>query len=135
MPRLAAGGALVATLLAGCAGAIRRVDAEACVPHRLTRLYFGSRMPDGTHVDDRQWLRFVEDHVVPAAPGGFTVLRGHGGWRDATGMQHETARVLEVVHADGNTAKEAWRGVAQAYAKRFRQQSVLRTRHVVDVCG
>jgi hypothetical protein len=99
----------------------------------LDRLYFGRNIPHGGEVSDTDWATFLTEVVTPRFPSGFTVLRGDGQWREASGtIVHERSFVLEVNHPDTAVADHAVQEIMADYKRRFAQEAVLRLREHVD---
>jgi hypothetical protein len=91
-------------------------------------LYFGRDIAGSGEVSDAQWALFLDQEVTPRFPAGLTVSDTRGQYRDpASGrIDRERSKRLTIVVADMASAKPALDAVAEAYKKRFRQQSVLR---------
>ncbi|MEW2632227.1 DUF3574 domain-containing protein [Streptomyces sp. NPDC048389] len=52
-----------------------------------TRLFFGTRRPDGgPDVTGAQFTAFIDRMVTPDFPEGLTVQEGRGQWRDSNGV-------------------------------------------------
>ncbi len=94
--------------------------------HVQSVLYLGRSIPGGGMVDDAALARFIEEEVLPRVPEGFTLLEATGHWRDtATGETvRERTAVLVLLHPPSRRAVA--HEIADAYAGRFGQQSVLR---------
>ena len=112
--------------LAGCAGA----PAQRCAPGqqamRAELLYFGTAMPQGT-VSPEDWRGFVDEVVTPRFPDGLTAWPANGQWRSAGGAAvREASWVLSILHRPDAKSDAALADIAEAYKKRFRQESVLR---------
>ena len=117
--------ALVA-ILSSCAHATLETSID-------DRLYFGRTIPSGGVVTEADWNGFLAEVVTPAFPQGFTVWRTQGQWRDQTGaIEREEGFVIEVTHPDDPKADAAIRAIADAYKKRFKQESVLHIRDRVE---
>jgi hypothetical protein len=115
---------LASLLVSGCTA---DQSADPCTTGQISRLYLGQRTPDG-FVTDVQWQRFINEAVTPSFPDGFTVLDGHGQWRNAEGLlERETTRVLEIVHDQNPFTRERVHALANDYKRRFAQRSVLVT--------
>jgi hypothetical protein len=97
-------------------------------------LYFGASIPAGGMVDAAAWDRFSADVLTSAFPSGYTVLDGHGAWRNAQGgVDEEPSRLVIFVHADDAVSNTAVADVIARHRASFRQESVLRERSAV--CG
>lgn len=103
-------------------------------PGILAEAFFGRSIPGEGRVGDAEWAAFVDEVVSPAFPQGLTVQDAAGQWRDASGaILREDAKRLSVLlpQASGAEAADRLRAVAEAYLRRFRQESVLRVQHRV----
>jgi hypothetical protein len=91
-------------------------------------LYFGRDIAGSGEVSDAQWAQFLDQEVTPRFPAGLTVSDARGQYRDtSTGrIDRERSKRLTIVVADVISARPALDAVAEAYKKRFQQQSVLR---------
>ncbi len=111
---------------AGCAV----VPSSPCAPGqqamRTELLYFGTAMPQGT-VSPEDWRGFVDEVVTPRFPDGLTAWPATGQWRSAGGATvREASWVLSIVHRPDAKSDTALADIAEAYKKRFQQESVLR---------
>jgi hypothetical protein len=101
-----------------CAGAAR--------PQLRAELIFGRNIKGGGVVSEAAWRRFLDEEVTPRFPDGFTVIDGRGQWRGEgqTKIVKEASKVL-VVAIPGEAERRArLAAVAEAYKRRFRQESV-----------
>jgi hypothetical protein len=135
--------AMLLPLLGGCAGLTvydrpsgRPVALTLCAkgetPQQKSTLYFGAARPDGGSVSDAEWAAFLADTATPAFPDGLTWFDAHGQWRGAeAAVVREPSRVLVLLHgADAASLRRVQR-LADAYARRFAQEAVLRERTAV----
>ncbi len=127
-----------AALAVWMAAVAEAADAPAC-PHGTERfaeysLFFG-RSKDGAEVvSDEAWSRFLAREVTPRFPDGLTVLDGAGQWRNAGGkIERERSKLLVVIASPGADSLRRTREIAEAYKRRFGQESVLRV--VSTVCA
>jgi hypothetical protein len=114
-------GALVAVaVLAGCAPPAPRCAGLAGKPMLTAELFFDRT---GSGAD---WRASVADAVTPRFPAGFTLLDGHGPWRQpATGrIIAEPSTVLVVVAEPGEATLAALEAIRTDYRRRFHQDSV-----------
>ncbi|QQS12353.1 MAG: DUF3574 domain-containing protein [Rhodospirillales bacterium] len=118
--------ALAAALaLAGCAAP------PFCAPPaaRATQfdVYLGRDIAGRGEVTDAEWAAFLDSEATPRFGDGLTVADLRGQWRDAaTGaIARERSKRLTVVAPDAARARDAVRAVAEAYKRRFAQQSAL----------
>ncbi|HEX4600382.1 MAG TPA: DUF3574 domain-containing protein [Gemmatimonadales bacterium] len=123
-------------LAVGCATA-RAGPPVTPTPTRVAvedRLYFGRDCASGCSVSDADFTAFLNEVVTPRFPGGLTVWRAVGRWRDSTGtVVREDSFVLDLVHDEAAAADVAIRDIVDAYKRRFHQTSVLLVRQGVRV--
>jgi len=91
-------------------------------------LYFGRDIGGKAEVSDAQWARFVDEEVTPRFPAGLTVTDARGQYRDTkTGkIDRERSKRLTLLLDDMAAARAKLDAIAEAYKRRFQQQSVLR---------
>src|SRR5829696_1853543 len=101
-----------------CAGAAR--------PQLRAELIFGRNIKGGGVVSEAAWRRFLDEEVTPRFPDGFTVIDGRGQWRGEgqTKIVKEASKVLVVAMPGGAERRARLAAVAEAYKRRFRQESV-----------
>lgn len=95
----------------------------------MTRLelLFGMNRPDGRMIAEDEWMAFLDAHVTPRFPSGFTVLGGPGQWRAFDGhVERENAKLLVIWHANGARSEADIESIREAYKRRFQQDSVMR---------
>jgi hypothetical protein len=87
---------------------------------------FGRNVGDKFGVSDGAWRRFLDRDVTPRFPEGFTVHDAWGQWRDRRSgrIVREPSKVITIAASDDRLARARVREVAEAYKRRFRQQSV-----------
>jgi hypothetical protein len=91
------------------------------------RLYFGRDIPGGGVVADSAWDAFLREVVTPRFPGGLTVYRAEGQWREGDGrIVREASFVLELMHPASPAVDADLREIAEAYKRRFHQEAVMR---------
>jgi hypothetical protein len=117
-------GAMLA--LSGCASL-----PPSCLPPQQSmlsaELSFGRTIGDRTGVSDAEFARFIADEITPRFPEGLTVLDGHGQWRDPARCRllREPSKLVWIVFADDPAKRAALTEIAEAYKRKFGQQSVL----------
>jgi len=90
-----------------------------------TILYFGLARPAGT-ITEQEWQTFVRQEVTPRFPDGLTVWEVDGQWRGSDGrIVKERSKVLLLVHADTQKARDAILSLIRHYKQAFGQESVL----------
>ncbi len=89
-------------------------------------LLFGLNRPDGSHVSQHDWTRFVRDVVTPRFPDGFSVLRMTGQWRDEHSGRiiREPSRIIWVATPLTPDLRLRLEAIRQTYRQRFGQDSV-----------
>jgi hypothetical protein len=97
----------------------------ASAPQLRTTLYFGLMRPTG-EVSELEWQLFLRDEVTRRFPDGLTVWDAGGQWRGPSGnIDHESSKVLLLVHDDTPEARRSVQDVIETYRRMFQQQSVL----------
>jgi hypothetical protein len=93
-----------------------------------TEIFLGLSKPDGSTVTEAEFQHFIDTEVAAQLPDGFTIVAGHGQFKDARGaIIRERARVLVVLHpVQDGASSERIEKVRAAYKATFRQESVLR---------
>jgi hypothetical protein len=92
-----------------------------------TEIYLGMSRPDGSGVSDSDWKDFLDTSVTPRFPDGLTVMQAQGRYRmNDQSLIVEPTGVLVILHR-GDGADEKINAICQDYARRFGQESVLRT--------
>lgn len=119
---------LLATLSLGCLAPRDAFDFRAAGrPWLRTELYFGRAIPAGGEVTDEQWRQFLAEVVTPRFPAGFSVLEASGQWRGDDGaVAREASQVLLIYHAPDADSQRKVNEIADAYARMFGQESVMR---------
>jgi hypothetical protein len=117
--------ALAASALVGCA----TIGAPACPPGGRERLVadlmFGRNVGGAFGVSERDFARFVDAEVTPRFPEGLTILDTRGQYRSANGaLVREPGKVITIVLGDEARDLPRLTEVADAYKRRFRQESV-----------
>jgi hypothetical protein len=97
-------------------------------PATQVDLYFGRDIAGKGEVSEAQWARFVDEEITPRFPAGLTVTDARGQYRDSrTGrIDRERSKRLTLIVDNVATVRPNLDAVAEAYKKRFQQQSVLR---------
>ncbi|UZE51529.1 DUF3574 domain-containing protein [Rhodopseudomonas sp. P2A-2r] len=115
----------VAAALSGCASL-----PQSCVaPARMMAtadMMFGRDIENGRAVSDRAFADFLAAEVTPRFPDGLTVIDARGQWRDGAGaLLREPSKLLLLVFDDDARKRADLVAIADAYKRKFRQQSVL----------
>lgn len=113
-------------LMAGCAG-----WPEADCPYGgrrtlVAEMLFGRNVGDRVGVSDVQFRRFVDEELTPRFPDGLTVVDATGQYRDAASdhIVREPSKVVLIALPEAPDARARLDAAAEAYKRRFRQQSV-----------
>ena len=111
----------VALLLsvAACATAPRAPG--ACLYTQGTDFFMGRSVASGDNVSDADWEAFLAE-VVHDQYKGLTVFDATGYWEG----KREPTKVMTILHHGAAADHRKLDAIAAEYAKRFRQQAVLR---------
>lgn len=90
-------------------------------------LMFGRNIGGRAGVSEAAFARFVAAEITPRFPAGLTVIDAAGQWRDSKTGQvvREKSKMVVLMVGDAPDARERIAAIAEAYKKRFRQQSVV----------
>jgi len=144
---------LLLPLLAACAGAPEaRAPAAASLhgdPARpahargwvRSELYFGLGPEGGAGqaqtaaIDEQSWRRFLGSEVTPRFPDGLSVFDAYGQWlvRGAAAPERLRTRVLVLLHEDTPRNRDQLDAIRAAWKQATGQESVLWSRHPVQV--
>jgi hypothetical protein len=117
---------LAFVLLGGSAMAQPLACSAPQTAQQVADLMFGRKIGGRVAVSEAQWERFVDREITPRFPDGLTVLDARGQWRDSKSNRiiREPSKIVTIVLP--GKAEDAARltEIAEAYKKRFRQQSV-----------
>ena len=117
---------LLAASLAGCASLAPPACAPGQQPMLSAELLFGRKIGDRIGVDEAAFRRFVDEEVTPRFPDGLTIIDASGQYRDRERgrLIREPSKLILIATVDeaGNRGKLA--AIAEAYKRRFHQQSV-----------
>jgi hypothetical protein len=95
-------------------------------PQQVAELLLGRKIGDRLAVSETQFLNFLDREITPRFPDGLTVYDARGQWRDQerNRIVREPSKVVMIV-LPGKPEDMARLGeIAEAYKKRFKQQSV-----------
>ena len=98
-------------------------------------LVFGRNIGEHLAVTQAQFAQFTAREITPRFPDGLTVIDATGQWRDtARGiLVREPSKVVLIVFRDDAQKRADLTVIADAYKRRFSQQSVLTA--VKTVCA
>jgi hypothetical protein len=111
--------------LSACAGLAPGACPAGSHGTQTAQLFFGRDVGDRLGVSDDDFARFLDEEVTPRFPDGLTVLDARGQWRGPQGLVREPSKVVEVVLAGKPDDRARLSQAADAYKRRFHQQSVL----------
>ena len=121
----AVGVSLVA--LSGCT-ALPQVCSGSAEPMVTAEMLFGRKVGDRLGVSEAAFANFVAAEVTPRFPDGLTVIDARGQWREASGaVVREPSKVVLLTFRDDAGKRAGLDAIADAYKRRFHQQSVLTT--------
>ena len=114
---------LIAAATAGCAP---HLPCDGADSRYAAQLLFGRAIGTQGEVGDTEWQDFVAATLTPAFPDGLTVSDTLGQWKDsATGaLVRERSKVVTVLFEDVAATRPRLEAVADAYKRRFAQDSV-----------
>jgi hypothetical protein len=77
-------------------------------------------------VTEAQWTKFLDREITPRFPDGLSVQDARGQWRDPdkNRIVREPSKVVTIVLPGNPEDAERLAEIAEAYKKRFKQQSV-----------
>jgi Protein of unknown function (DUF3574) len=123
--RLAVVGVLL--VIAPAVAATDSIPCDASLQTKqVAQLLFGRNVEDRIRVSEADWSDFVAREVTPRFPDGFTIVDAAGQWRDARrgSILHEGSKLIEIVLPGGGDDRAKSDAIAEAYKRRFEQQSV-----------
>lgn len=93
---------------------------------QVAELIFGRRIGTRVAVTETQFVLFVGDEITTRFPDGLTVFNATGTWRDKTSnkIMHEPTKIVLIVLPGNADDLARLNQVAEAYKRRFQQQSV-----------
>ena len=115
-----------ALLAASSAGAQPLTCHGAEKPREVAELFFGRRMGAQGFISEGAFRRFVAREITPRFPDGLTVLETRGQWRDPGGTRtiREPSNLVIIAMPGRPEDHDHLAQIAEAYKKKFRQQSV-----------
>jgi len=95
-------------------------------PQQVAELLLGRKIGDRLGVSEREFLNFLDREITPRFPDGLTVYDARGQWRDQERnlIVREPSKVVMIVLPGKPEDMARLSEVAEAYKKRFKQQSV-----------
>jgi hypothetical protein len=128
-PAKAAGACLALLTIVAALSGCTSLPQPCVAPARMmatAEMMFGRNVGSRLAVSDRAFADFLTAEVTPRFPDGLTVIDARGQWRDAGGaLLREPAKLVLLVFADDAQKRADLAAIAEAYKRKFRQQSVL----------
>lgn len=95
-------------------------------PQQVVELLFGRKIGDRLGVSETQFLNFLDREITPRFPDGLTVYDARGQYRDPerNRIVREPSKVVMIALPGNAEDSQRLSEIAEAYKKRFRQQSV-----------
>jgi hypothetical protein len=118
---------LCGLLAVGACATPGRLSCAAGQEAMLTaELLFGRNIGDRIGVTAGAFAAFVDAEVTPRFPDGFTILDGKGQYRDSARgvIVREPSKVILFAVKDEETTRQSLAAIAEAYKRRFQQESV-----------
>lgn len=117
---------LLTLVLAGGAGAQLLDCRGGQRPTEVAELLFGRNIGNRVGVSEAAWARFVDREIVPRFPDGLTVFDASGRWRDRKRdrVVREPSKIVQIVLPGTPEDVARLNEIAEAYKRRFKQQSV-----------
>lgn len=119
-----------ALLLAGMASGCASLAPQACAPGQQAmlsaELLFGRKIGDRIGVSEADFRRFVDQELTPRFPDGLTILDATGQYRDneRSKLIREPSKLVLIAMPDDAGNRDKLAAIAEAYKRRFSQQSV-----------
>ena len=117
---------LVLPMLGASAGAQPVACSAPLKLQQVAELLLGRKIGDRLGVSETQFLNFLDREITPRFPDGLTVYDAHGQYRDSerNRIVREPSKVVMIVLPGSPEDIARLNEIADAYKKRFRQQSV-----------
>lgn len=118
--------ALAVPFLAGPAAAQMLSCPLPSQPKVRAEMLFGRNIGGRLGVSEAAFARFVAAEITPRFPAGLTVIDAAGQWRDTDNgrVVRERSKIVVLIADESAESRARFDAIAQAYKKRFRQQSV-----------
>jgi Protein of unknown function (DUF3574) len=117
---------LLLPLLGNSASAQPATCSVPLKPQQVAELLLGRKIGDRLGVSETQFLNFLDREITPRFPDGLTVYDARGQYRDSerNRIVREPSKVVMIVLPGNPEDMARLNEIADAYKKRFRQQSV-----------
>jgi Protein of unknown function (DUF3574) len=120
-----------AILLALAGAGDLHAQAAACPfpnqkPMLVIQLFFGRYVPHLGPVTAAEWNGFLQHHVTPLFPDGFTVYDAYGQWLNPQihTVVRQATTVIVIATADTPEVRGKIAEISEEYKRQFHQQSV-----------
>ena len=125
-PRHLLAAILVLLLLGNSASAQPLACSAPLKPQQVAELLLGRKIGDRLGVSETQFLNFLDREITPRFPDGLTVYDARGQYRDSERKRivREPSKVVMIVLPGTPEDMARLNEIADAYKKRFKQQSV-----------
>lgn len=127
-PAKAAGACLALLTIVAALSGCTSLPQPCVAPARMmatSEMMFGRNVGSRLAVSDRAFADFLAAEVTPRFPDGLTVIDARGQWRDAGALLREPGKLVLLVFDDDAQKRADLAAIAEAYKRKFRQQSVL----------
>jgi hypothetical protein len=130
-PAKAAGACLALLTIAAALSGCTSLPQPCVAPARMmatAEMMFGRNVGSRLAVSDRAFADFLTAEVTPRFPDGLTVIDARGQWRAGAGagaLLREPGKLVLLVFDDDAQKRADLAAIAEAYKRKFRQQSVL----------
>lgn len=117
---------LALLMLGGSATAQPLACSAPQTAQQVADLMFDRKIGGRVAVSEAQWERFVDREITPRFPDGLTVFDARGQWRDqkSNHIVRGPSKIVTIVLPGKPEDAARLAEIAEAYKKRFRQQSV-----------
>lgn len=100
-----------------------------------TELYFGRTIGMYGFVTDKQWKTFVDEHIAPRFPAGFSIIDVAGRWKCVQSGQviEEQTKLVVLCHHKTDNDDRQLLSIITEYKSLFEQDSVMLVEYEVNV--
>jgi hypothetical protein len=112
--------------LALAGSAYAQTECRTGKPQQVAELMFGRKIGDRIAVSEAAWGRFVDREITPRFPDGLSIINAQGQWRDTerNKIVREPSKLVQIVLPGKAEDDQHLAEIAEAYKKKFQQQSV-----------
>lgn len=100
-----------------------------------TELYFGRTIGTDGFVTDEQWETFVNEHIVPRFPAGFSIIDITGRWKCVQSEQviKEQTKLVVLCHHKTDNDDRHLLNIITEYKNLFDQDSVMLVEYKISI--